>query len=240
MAGVSKVALWLGFTAMCLGLFMAVLDIQVVASALTTIGAALHIAPEKLGWIQTGYLMAEVIAIPLTGLLTRALSLRWMFVAATFGFTLASLGCAFSSTVDTLITLRVLQGFCGGMLIPAVFTSIFVMMPRERQILATTMAGIFAVIAPTVGPFVGGYLTQNFSWNWIFLVNVLPGFVVCLVVGICVRAGSADPRVLKKLDYATLILAAVFLATLQLLLNEAPGRDWRVWYATIGRTCRSC
>jgi MFS transporter, DHA2 family, multidrug resistance protein len=227
MAGVSKLALWLGFTAMCMGLFMAVLDIQVVASALTSIGAALHIAPEKLGWIQTGYLMAEVIAIPLTGLLTRALSLRWMFVAATFGFTLASLGCAFSSTVETLITLRVLQGFCGGMLIPAVFTSIFVMMPRERQILATTMAGIFAVIAPTIGPFVGGYLTQNFSWNWIFLVNVLPGFVVCLVVGICVRAGSADPRVLKKLDYATLILAAVFLATLQLLLNEAPGRDWR-------------
>ena len=74
----SKLMLWLGFLAMCIGLFMAILDIQVVASALTTIGAALHVAPARLGWIQTGYLMAEVIAIPLTGILTRALSLRWM------------------------------------------------------------------------------------------------------------------------------------------------------------------
>ena len=227
MAGVNPVTLWLGFLAMCVGLFMAVLDIQVVASALTTIGTALHIAPERLGWIQTGYLMAEVIAIPLTGLLTRALSLRWMFVAATLGFTLASLGCALSSTFPMLVALRVVQGFCGGMLIPAVFTSIFVMMPREREILATTMAGLFAVSAPTIGPFVGGYLTQHFSWNWIFLVNLLPGLLVCLVVGSCVCAERADWGVLKKIDYATLVLTAIFLASLELLLNEAPGRDWR-------------
>jgi DHA2 family multidrug resistance protein len=227
MTDTKPLMLWAGFTAMCLGLFMAVLDVQVVASALTTIGQALNIAPENLGWIQTGYLTAEVIAIPLTGLLTRALSLRWMFVAATLGFTLASLGCAFSSTVTALIALRVAQGFCGGMLIPAVFTSIFVMMPKEREILATAIAGMFAVIAPTIGPFVGGYLTQHFSWHWIFLINVLPGLIVCLVVGACVRAGRAEWGILKRLDYATLVLAAIFLAALELLLNEAPGRDWR-------------
>ncbi|HWY60384.1 MAG TPA: DHA2 family efflux MFS transporter permease subunit [Rhizomicrobium sp.] len=227
MAGVNPILLWLGFLAMCVGLFMAILDIQVVASALTTIGVALHIAPQRLGWIQTGYLMAEVIAIPLTGVLTRALSLRWMFVSATLGFTLASLGCALSASFATLVALRVVQGFCGGMLIPAVFTSIFVMMPKEREILATTLAGMFAVSAPTIGPFVGGYLTQHFSWNWIFLVNILPGLLVCLVVGACVRADAADWKVLKNLDYATLFLAAFFLGSLQLLLNEAPGRDWR-------------
>ncbi|HWC00576.1 MAG TPA: DHA2 family efflux MFS transporter permease subunit, partial [Bryobacteraceae bacterium] len=219
--------LWLGFTAMCLGLFMAVLDIQVVASALTTIGAALHIAPERLGWIQTGYLMAEVIAIPLTGLLTRALSLRWMFAAATFGFTLASLACAFSPDIGFLIAFRVVQGFCGGMLIPAVFTSIFVMMPREREVLATAMAGVFAVIAPTIGPFVGGYLTEHFSWNWIFLVNIVPGLIVSLTVALCVRVGEANPRVLAVIDYTTFLLMAVFLGSLELILNEAPGRHWR-------------
>src|ERR1700728_3399593 len=111
--------IWLGFGAMCVGMFMAILDIQVVASSLTNIGSALSIPEYRLNWIQTGYLTAEVIAIPLTGLLTRALTLRWMFVAATFGFTLASLGCAFSSTFPMLIALRVVQGFCGGMLIPA-------------------------------------------------------------------------------------------------------------------------
>jgi DHA2 family multidrug resistance protein len=226
-AGVGTFTLWLGFTAMCLGLFMAVLDIQVVASALTTIGKALNIAPERLGWIQTGYLMAEVIAIPLTGLLTRALSLRWMFVAATLGFTLASLACAFSTGIGFLIGFRVVQGFCGGMLIPAVFTSIFVMMPKEREILATAMAGIFAVIAPTIGPFVGGYLTQHFSWNWIFLVNIIPGLIVCLTVALCVRVGEADWRALARIDYATFVLTAIFLGSLELILNEAPGRHWR-------------
>jgi len=226
----NPVRLWVGFLAMCLGLFMAVLDIQVVASALTAIGASLHLAPERLGWIQTGYLMAEVIAIPLTGLLTRAVTLRWMFAAATAGFTLASLGCALSTTFPMLIALRVVQGFCGGMLIPAVFTSVFVMMPENRRVLATTLAGVFAVIAPTVGPFVGGFFTEHFSWHWIFLINLAPGVAVCVAVALCVRLGEADRSALRRIDYGTLVLASVFLATLQLLLNEAPSRDWRGAY----------
>jgi DHA2 family multidrug resistance protein len=94
---------------------------QVVASSLTNIAAALDLSDSQLGWIQTSYLMAEVIAIPLTALLTR-LSLRWMFAAATLAFTLASIGCALSGSIGMLIAFRVAQGFFGGMLIPAVFT----------------------------------------------------------------------------------------------------------------------
>jgi DHA2 family multidrug resistance protein len=229
----SRFKLWLGFLAMCLGLFMAVLDIQVVASALTTIGASLHIEPSRLGWIQTGYLMAEVISIPLTGALTRALSLRWMFVSATLAFTLASLGCALSTSVTMLIALRVVQGFCGGMLIPAVFTSIFVMIPRDKEVLATTLAGLFAMVAPTIGPFVGGYVTDHLSWNWIFLINIPAGLVVALVVALCVKVGRADAAVLKRLDYATLVLAAIFLGSLQLLLNEAPQRHWEGMFVSV-------
>jgi MFS transporter, DHA2 family, multidrug resistance protein len=226
----SAVRLWLGFLAMCLGLFMAVLDVQVVASALTSIGVALHIAPERLGWIQTGYLMAEIIAIPLTGFLTRAFTLRWMFAAATAGFTLASLGCAASTTLPALITLRILQGLCGGVLIPAVFTSVFVMIPEPRQVFATTLAGIFAVVAPTLGPFVGGYFTEHFSWNWIFLINLAPGVLVTFAVVLCVRVGAPEPGLLRRLDYGTLVFASVFLAALELLLNEAPQRHWRGAY----------
>jgi DHA2 family multidrug resistance protein len=224
---VSGLRLWVGFLAMCLGLFMAVLDVQVVASSLTAIGTSLKIDPERLGWIQTGYLMAEVIAIPLTGLLTRAFTLQGMFAAATAGFTLASVGCAFSSTLPMMVALRVAQGFCGGMLIPAVFTSVFVMMPQAHRVFATTLAGVFAVAAPTVGPLVGGYLTEHFTWNWIFLVNVVPGLLVSLLVAFCVRVGPADRSALRRLDYGTLVMASLFLAALELLLNEAPGRDWR-------------
>src|SRR6185437_9963306 len=125
---------WIGFAAMCIGMFMAILDIQVVASSLTNMRSALHISEDRMSWIQTGYLIAGVIAIPLTGWLTRALSLRWMFALATLGFTLASLACALCTTLPPFIALRVVQGFCGGMLIPGVFTSVFVMMPEKHRI----------------------------------------------------------------------------------------------------------
>jgi DHA2 family multidrug resistance protein len=232
------VSLWLGFGAMCVGMFMAILDIQVVASSLTTIGSALDIPPDRLGWIQTGYLMAEVIAIPLTGVLTRALSLRWMFVIATLGFTLASLGCALSSSVETLIAIRVVQGFCGGMLIPAVFTSVFVMIPEKHHVLATTIAGAFAVIAPTIGPAVGGYLTETYSWHWIFLVNLLPGVIVSAMVAGFVRIGAPDLSVFRRIDYFTIVFASIFLATLELFLSEGPGRDWHGAYIfSLGGIC---
>jgi DHA2 family multidrug resistance protein len=221
---------WLGFSAMCLGMFVAILDIQVVASSLTNIGASLDIADDGLSWIQTGYLTAEVIAIPLTGLLTRAFTLRWMFVVATVGFTLASVGCALSDSGTALIAIRVVQGFFGGMLIPPVFTSVFILIPEKRQLIATTVAGAVAMIAPVVGPLVGGYLTEAYSWRAIFAINVVPGCMVAALVGGYVRVGSADFSALKRIDVATMILASIFLATLEVALNEGPRYDWRGVY----------
>ncbi len=229
---------WIGYTAMCIGMFMAILDIQVVASSLTNIQSALHIPADRISWIQTGYLMAEVIAIPLTGMLTRAVSLRWLFVSATLGFTLASIGCALCTSGDPLIAIRVVQGFFGGMLIPAVFTSVFTILPRKHEILATTMAGVFAMVAPTLGPYVGGWLTQTYSWHWIFLINVVPGLIVCGVVGFFIRVGEADIAFLRRINYASVILAAIFLATLVLLLKDAPLHHWSGLY--IYTLCAVC
>jgi len=221
------IVLWLGFAAMCLGMFMAVLDIQVVASSLTAIQAALHIPLDQLGWIQTAYLMAEVVAIPLTGILTRALSLRMLFALATMGFVAASLGCAMSPSFEFLITARVVQGFFGGMLIPSVFTAVFVLIPRPHQVLATTMAGVAALLAPTLGPLLGGWLTQTQSWHWIFLINIVPGIAVVLVVLTALKREKSDIAALRRLDYLTLILFALFLAALQWLLSEAPRQHWQ-------------
>lgn len=225
-----SVKVWIGYTAMCFGMFMAILDIQVVATSLTAIQSALHIPANQISWIQTAYLIAEVIAIPLTGMLTRALTLRWLFVIATVGFTLASIACALSTNADQLIVLRAVQGACGGTLIPAVFTSIFVMVPRRNEIFATAMAGVFAMVAPTLGPYVGGWLTQNYSWHWIFLINVVPGAIVCVVVAWAVRLGKPNPQFLRKIDYTTVLLSAVFLGTLELLLKEAPTHHWNGLY----------
>jgi DHA2 family multidrug resistance protein len=223
----ASMKVWVGFVAMSLGMFMAILDIQVVASSLTNIQAALHVPFDKLSWIQTAYLTAEVIAIPLTGWLTRALSLRWMFVAATVGFTLASVGCALSTALAPFIAIRVLQGFCGGMLIPAVFTSAFTLLPQKDRLLATVVAGMLAMIAPTIGPAVGGYLTETYSWHWIFLVNVIPGVGVALAVACYVGGPKAHWHELKRIDFATVLGASLFLGSLELLLKNGPQHDWR-------------
>ena len=219
--------LWLGYGAMCVAMFMAILDIQVVASSLTNIAAALDLSESQLGWIQTSYLMAEVIAIPLTALLTRAFSLRWMFAVATLAFTLASIGCALSGSIGMLIAFRVAQGFFGGMLIPAVFTAVFIMMPEPHRLRATTVAGVFALLAPTLGPVVGGYLTETHSWQWIFLINVAPGLVVAALVATYVRADAPAASALRCLDLFGLASFATSLALLELVLNEGPGRHWQ-------------
>src|SRR5882762_11748525 len=125
----ARVATWFGFVLMCLGMFMAILDIQVVVTSLPTIQDALAISRDAMSWIQTAYLIAEIIAIPLTGWLTRVLTLRWLFVSAISLFTLASIGCAFSGNFRVLVSFRVLQGFAGGALIPAVFSAVFLLFP---------------------------------------------------------------------------------------------------------------
>src|SRR4051812_10538818 len=211
---------------MCIGMFMAILDIQVVASSFPNIGAALHISQDRLSWIQTCYLIAEIIGIPLTGFMTRVLTVRWLFAGATFAFTLASIGCAMSSNFAELVTFRTIQGFFGGALIPAVFTTIFELFPRRLHTAATVIAGTFAMIAPTVGPAFGGFLTETYSWHAIFLVNVPPGLLFGTLVALLVRVGEPDLRALRTIDYLTVLLAAIFLASLELLLKEGPKRHW--------------
>ena len=217
---------WLAFLAMCLGMFMAILDIQIVASSLPEIQAAVGIPAHELSWIQTAYLIAEVIAIPLTGWLTRLMTLRGMFVAAAAGFTLASVGCAVSNSFASLVAFRVIQGFCGGAIIPAVFTSVFVLFPRARQVRATAIAGVFAVLAPTLGPVVGGYITETYSWHFLFLINIGPGVLAFAVAAASLRTGTGDRTAVGRLDLLALALLALALATLELVLKEGPRRGW--------------
>ena len=220
-----KIAMWLGFAAMCLGMFMAILDIQVVATSLPSIKEALGIPAERMSWIQTAYLIAEIIAIPITGPLTRLLGLRKLFLYAVLAFTAASAGCATSSNFTTLVTWRTVQGFSGGTLIPAVFSAVFMLFPEREQGRATTLAGITAVLAPTVGPIVGGWITDTYSWKWLFLINVAPG-IVALIVGFLLPSGGRIARRIAVIDGWVLVLLAISLASLELALKNAPESGW--------------
>src|SRR6516165_8785677 len=217
---------WVGFIAMAIGMFMAILDIQIVASSLPDIQAGLGIALNRLSWVQTAYLIAEVVAIPLTGWLTRLMSTRGAFLACICGFTGASLGCAASDSFWSLIPARVLQGFCGGALIPLVFSAIFMMFDGLGRSRATLVAGLFAMLAPTLGPAVGGFITDRFSWHWLFLINLPPGVLVALLVAWAVDVDRPYWRSFRSVDLFALPMLAIFLGSLQLVLKEAPHRGW--------------
>lgn len=222
----ASLAVWLGFAVMCLGMFMAVLDVQVVATSLPTIQGALNIAPDQMSWVQTAYLTAEVISIPLTGLLTRILTLRWLFVIALTLFTAASIGCAASGGFSALIGWRIAQGFSGGVLIPSVFAAVFLQFSARSQPMATTIAGVVALLAPTLGPVVGGWITQTFSWRWLFLINVTPGVICALGALRLLPKAPTDLEQARRIDVASLSLMAVALAALEIGLKAAPHHGW--------------
>lgn len=217
---------WAGFAMMCVGMFMAILDVQVVAASLPTIQRALHIAQDQMSWIQTAYLIAEIVAIPLTGFLTRVLTMRWLFVVSVTTFTLASIACAMSEGFVSLIVWRVVQGFSGGALIPAVFAAVFLLFPFRLQTVATTIAGVVAVMAPTAGPVVGGWITETYSWHWLFLINVVPGIVAALVAASTLPREKTDFDVARHLDAISLILMSCCLVALEIGIKEAPHRSW--------------
>ena len=172
------------------------------------------------------YLFSEVIAIPLTGLFTRVLTLRWLFALGVALFTAASIGCAFSGNFAVLLVFRVVQGFSGGVLIPAVFSAVFLLFPSRLHAIATTVGGVVAVLAPTVGPIVGGWITDNWSWPWLFLINVIPGLIAASVTPFLLPRQNINLGELAKLDLHALALLAAGLAGLEIGLKEAPHRGW--------------
>ncbi len=232
---------WVGFIAMSVGMFLAILDTQIVSSSLPDIQAGLGIALDQLSWVQTAYLIAEVIAIPLTCWLTRVMSTRGAFVVCTCGFTIASLACAGANSFWSLIPARVVQGFFGGALIPLVFSAIFLMFQWPGRTRATLVAGVLAMLAPTLGPSVGGFITDRFSWHWLFLINGPPGVVAALLVAWAVDVDRPDWRRFGSIDLLALPLLAVFLGSLQLILKEGPERGWSSTETLLlGALCALC
>ena len=214
------------FLFMVFGMFMAILDIQIVSASLNEIQAGLAASGDEIPWVQTSYLIAEVISIPLSGTLSRVLSTRWMFSVSAGGFTLMSLMCSTATDIDQMIVWRALQGFIGGGMIPTVFASAFTIFPPSKRGIVSPMIGLVATLAPTIGPTVGGYLTDLFSWHWLFLINIVPGLFVTVATWTLVDFDRPNLRLLDNFDWAGLAFMAGFLGCLEYVLEEGPNHDW--------------
>jgi DHA2 family multidrug resistance protein len=214
------------FVVMCVGGFMALLDIQIVASSLQQIGGGLSAAQDQIAWVQTAYLIAEIVVIPLSGWLTRVFSTRWLFAASAAGFTLASLLCGLAWNIESMIVFRALQGLLGASMIPTMFTSSFHFFQGPRRVYSAAVIGTIASVAPTLGPVIGGWITDTLSWHWLFYINLLPGIAITILVALLVRIDEPDPKLLKEADYPGIALLAIALGTLEYVLEEGSRWNW--------------
>jgi len=217
---------WIGVLAMVVGMFMALLDIQIVTSSLTQIQGGLSASPDEISWVQTSYIIAEVVMIPLSGTLARLMSTRLLYVSATIGFTIASVLCATATSLGTMIVFRVLQGFLGGAMIPTVFPVIYSVFPPRQLAVLMVIVSLILNLSSTGGPTVGGYLTDTYSWHWLFLVNVVPGIFVATMVWTLIDVDKPNWSLLKGFDLTGLALMALFLGCLEYVLEEGERWDW--------------
>jgi MFS transporter, DHA2 family, multidrug resistance protein len=214
------------FATMCLGCFIAYLDIQIVSASIQEIGGGLSASQDELSWIQTSYLIAEIIVIPLTGWLSRVMSTHWLVAVSAFGFTVASVLCSLAWDIRSMIVFRALQGFFGGSMIPTAFTAAVILFQGRQKAIAASFITAAAGVAPTIGPVVGGWITDTWSWHWLFYINIVPGALVTILIPILGRIDRADPTLLRGADYLGMVLMALALGCLQYVLEEGARWDW--------------
>src|SRR3954467_10701836 len=214
------------FLIMVFGMFMSILDIQVVSASLSEIQAGLSASSSEVSWVQTSYLIAEVIAIPLSGFLSRAFGTRLLFAISASGFTIASFFCGFASSIEQMIVWRAIQGFLGAGMIPTVFASAYTVFPRSKFHIVGPIIGLVATLAPTIGPTVGGIITDWMSWHWLFFINIVPGIGITIGVLILCDFDRPDFKLLEHFDWWGLLFMGAFLGTLEYVLEEGPRYEW--------------
>jgi len=225
-AGLSDRRKYLIFGIMAFGQFMALLDIQIVAASLNSIQAGLSAGPDEIAWVQTAYLMAEIVMIPLAAFLSQAFSTRWLFTGSAVLFTLASLLCGFAWNIQSMTVFRAVQGFVGGAMVPTVFATGFAIFTGKQRAMIPAILGVVSTLAPTLGPTVGGWITEQTSWRWLFFINIIPGAAIAILLPILGRVDEADLAKLKRIDWLHVASLAVFLGALQYVLEEGPRYQW--------------
>lgn len=217
---------WIGVMGTILGAFMAVLDIQITNASLKDIQAALGATLEEGSWISTAYLVAEIVVIPMTGWLSQVFSVRrYILVNAAF-FTFFSMCCAWAWNLNSMIVFRALQGFTGGILIPMAFAFLLTNLPPKKQPIGMAMFALTATFAPSIGPTFGGWLTENYGWQYVFYLNLVPGMLLLAAVWYAVDPKPMQLSLLKGGDWWGIISMAIGLGSLQVVLEEGSRKDW--------------
>jgi DHA2 family multidrug resistance protein len=217
---------WLAVGGGILGAFMAILDIQITNASLAEIGGAIGATPSEGSWISTGYLMAEIIVIPLTGWLARTFGLRRFLSINSMAFVGFSVLCALSNSLPEMILWRAGQGITGGVLIPTAITIVRTRLPADKQPMGVALFGMVATFAPAIGPTIGGWLTENWSWHYIFYLNVVPGIAA---IAIQLYALDKEKMRLEELvgaDWLGIAAMAIGFSSLIFVLEEGQREDW--------------
>jgi DHA2 family multidrug resistance protein len=211
---------------MAFGMFMALLDVQIVASSLAEIEAGLSANTDEVSWVQTSYLIAEVVMIPLSGWLAQVFSTRWLFAASALGFTVASLLCACAWSIDSMIVFRAVQGFLGGAMIPLAFAAGYAVFKGPKAAVIPAVLGTMATLAPALGPSLGGWITQTYSWHWLFLLNLGPGLMIGAAVPALICIDRPNLAAFRQFDLASVPFIAVALGGLEYILEEGTRAGW--------------
>jgi DHA2 family multidrug resistance protein len=209
-----------------IGAFMAVLNIQVVNTSLPDIQGGIGTGLDNGGWISTAYLIGEIIVIPLSGWLSEVFSFRRYLIGSTISFLTFSAACGLASNFPEMVVLRAIQGFSGGVLIPLALTTVITLLPEKSRPIGFALFALTATFAPAIGPTIGGVITDDYGWRFIFFLNLVPGAIMlpALFWGL-----QPSPMQLKKFaqgDWPGIVTIAIGLAALQIVLEEGNKDDW--------------
>ncbi|GGC57615.1 DHA2 family efflux MFS transporter permease subunit [Undibacterium terreum] len=217
---------WIAMCAGMLGAFMAILDIQITNSSLKDILGSLSATQEEGSWVSTAYLVAEIIVIPLTGLLSRGFGLRRYMLGTTAVFLTASALCGNAWSLNSMIAFRVIQGFSGGALIPMAMTLVLTRLPVSKRTIGMALFGLTATLAPSLGPTVGGYLSEIYGWPSIFYVNMAPGLLMLSGIAYGLRDEGGQLKLFREADWTGIFCMAIGLGGLTVMLEEGNSKDW--------------
>jgi DHA2 family multidrug resistance protein len=224
---------WLIAVTVTMATFMEVLDTSIANVALPHMAGSLSVSTEESTWVLTSYLVSNAIILPLSGWLSSVLGRKRFYMISVFIFTIASALCGFATSIEQLVFFRVLQGLGGGGLQPSEQAILMDTFPASKRGMAMAVYGISILCAPVLGPTLGGFITDNYSWRWIFYINVPVGILSMILSGIIVE----DPPYLKKMraerarhkqrvDFIGLGLLTVGLASMELVLDKGQTFDW--------------